>query len=216
MHKHNILRRHKLLPLACMLAAAVGLAPYSAQASDHDESPLVKTDASLDLTDLYVFDTGGGKTTAIIDWAGFNDSRPQPDASGVYNPNVLYTLNIDNNEDNIADIQVRWRFGTNSKGEYGVKVENIPGSLGTVTGPVETVLSGGNGTRVWAGHADDPFFFDVEGYLNTVATGTLSIRNDRSILAGLNVTALAVEMDTAAMRSGSKERRFWITSARKN
>lgn len=216
MRKIPFLRRQIALPLACLFVSAIGLTPYSAQASDHDESPLVKTRASLDLTDLYVFNSGNGETTAIIDWAGFNDSRPQPDAAGVYDPNVLYTLNIDNNEDNVADIQVRWRFGVNSTGQYGVQVENIPGSTGVVRGPVERVLNGGNGTRVWAGHADDPFFFDVQGYLDTLATGTLSIRNDRSILAGLNVTALAVEMNTAAMRSGSKELRFWITSAYKN
>lgn len=184
-------------------------------ASDHNESPLVKVDASVDLTDLYIFDTGKNETTAIIVWAGFNDSRPQPDAEGVYNPNVLYTLNIDNNQDNIADIQVRWRFAQSSDGEFGVQVENVPGSAGTVSGSVEQVLSAGNGTRVWAGHADDPFFFDVQGYLDTLATGTLMIRNDRSILAGKNATALAVEMSTSAMRSGSNELRFWITSARK-
>lgn len=184
-------------------------------ASDHDESPLVKVDASVDLTDLYIFDTGEDETTAIIVWAGFNDSRPQPDAEGVYSPNVLYTLHIDNNEDNVADIQVRWKFAQATDGEYGVQVENIPGSEGTVSGAVEKVLSGGNGTRVWAGHADDPFFFDVQGYLDTLATGTLMIRNDRSILAGKNATALAVEMSTSSMRSGTKELRFWITSARK-
>jgi Domain of unknown function (DUF4331) len=189
--------------------------PEMAKASDHDESPLVKTDASVDLTDLYIFDTGDEETTAIICWGGFNDSRPQPDSEAVYNANVLYTLNIDNNEDNVPDIQVFWRFAQNSAGEWGVQVENIPGSSGTVSGAVETILSAGNGTRAWAGHADEPFFFDVQGYLDTLATGTLMIRNDRSVLAGLNVTALALEMNTEAMRSGDNELRFWITSARK-
>ena len=206
--------KNRLIELGCcfcLMSAWVS----TATASDHDESPLVKLDASVDLTDLYVFDTGSGKTTAIICWGGFNDSRPQPDSEAVYNADVLYTLHIDNNEDNQADTELRWRFAQNSSGQWGVKVENIPGSGGTVSGAVERVLSGGNGTRVWAGHADDPFFFDVQGYLDTLATGTLMIQNNRSILAGLNVTALAVEMNTDAMRKGNQELRFWITSARK-
>jgi Domain of unknown function (DUF4331) len=124
-------------------------------------------------------------------------------------------LNIDNNEDNVVDFHVRWRFAQNVQGGWGVQVENLPGSTGTISGPVETILSGGAGTRVWSGHADEPFFFDVQGYLDTLATGTLSIRNDRSILSGLNVTALAMEINTAAMRSGTSSLRFWISSARK-
>lgn len=191
------------------------LTPLSSNASDHDESPLVKTDASMDITDLYIFDSGNGETTAIIDWAGFNDSRPQPDADGVYNENALYTLNIDNNQDNVPDIQVYWRFGTNADGKVGVQVENLPGGDAVVSGSVEKVFSAGNGTRVWSGHADDPFFFDAQGYLDTLATGTLMIRNDRDFLGGLNVTAIALEMNTAAMRVGSNPLHFWATSARK-
>ncbi len=189
--------------------------PFSSKASDHDESPLVKTDASMDITDLYIFDSGNGETTAIIDWAGFNDSRPQPDADGVYNTNALYTLNIDNNQDNVADIKIYWRYGTNADGKVGVQVENLPGGNAVVSGPVEKVFDAGNGTRVWSGHADDPFFFDVQGYLDTLATGTLMITNNRDFLAGLNVTAIALEMNTAAMRVGSNPLHFWATSARK-
>ena len=202
----------KALWLLCFFALSV---VSSAIASDHNESPLVKLDASVDLTDLYIFDSGSNKTTAIICWGGFNDSRPQPDADGVYNANVLYTLNIDNNQDNIADRQVMWRFGQNTSGEWGVQVQGIPGSDGTVSGAVEKILSGGNGTRVWSGHADEPFFFDVQGYLDTLATGKLMITNNRSVLSGLNVTALALELNTSELRSGNNELRFWITSARK-
>lgn len=197
------------------MISLLNICPSIGSASDHDESPLVKTDASMDITDLYIFDGGRGNTTAVINWAGFNDSRPQPDADGVYNPDALYTLNIDNNEDNQPDIQVYWRFGTNANGVIGVQVENLPGSSGTVSGPIEKVFEAGNGTRVWSGHADDPFFFDAQGYLDTLATGTLMIRNDRDFLAGLNVTAIVMDMNTSAMRNGDNELRFWVTSARK-
>jgi hypothetical protein len=41
------------------------------------------------------------------------------------------------------------------------------------------------------------------------------IRNDRDFLAGLNVTAIALEMKNDSMRSGEQPLQFWVTSARK-
>ncbi len=215
MHIQHKPRARKWFPRALIFSAMVGLLPSVAICSDHTESPLVKQDASMDLTDLYVFDSGGGKMTVIVNWAGFNDSRAQPDAAPLFTSNSLYTINIDNNEDNVADFRIQWKFGQNSQGQWGVQVTGIPGSQGTVSGPVERILSGGNGTRVWAGHADDPFFFDVQGYLDTLATGVLSIINTRSILSGFNVTALAVEFDIASVVNSGGDAHFWITSARK-
>ncbi|MCC7479130.1 DUF4331 family protein [bacterium] len=214
MHKQIGLRIGLAFSL-CALCVAGGWWATRIQASDHDESPLVKADASMDITDLYVFDSGGGETTAIVCWAGFNDSRPQPDSEGVYNEDALYTLHIDNNGDNQSDIQLRWRFGRNNAGAVGVQFENVPGVPGTVEGPVETVLDAGGGARVWAGHSDDPFFFDAQGYLDTLATGTLSITSSRDFLAGLNVTAVAIEMPTSEIRSGSNNLQFWATASRK-
>ena len=195
--------------------AGAGVLATSVFASDHDESPLVKKDAATDITDLYVFASGTNKTTIIVDWAGFNDSRPQPDKEGVYDEGVLYTLHVDNNGDNVADHLIRWRFGRNAAGEAGVQFEGIPGSDGKVSGPVETVFDAGSGTRVWSGHADDPFFFDVEGYLATLDTGKLSIVSTRDTLAGLNVTAAAIEIDTSLLQNGTAPMQFWVTSARK-
>ncbi len=183
-------------------------------ASDHDESPLVKQDAATDITDLYVFG-GGGKTTIIVCWGGFNDSRPQPDTEGLYSEDVLYTLWIDNNGDNQADHKIYWRYGRDDAGAVGIQWEGIPGADPKVAGPVETVFDGGDGSRLWSGHADDPFFFDVQGYLETLDTGTLSITSDRDTLAGLNVTAAAIEIDTALIQSGASPMQFWVTTASK-
>lgn len=195
--------------------AGTGVWATTVFASDHDESPLVKKDAASDITDLYVFASGANKTTIIVDFAGFNDSRPQPDKAGVYDENVLYTVHVDNDGDNVADHKIHWRYGRNSDGGVGVQFEGIPGADGKVSGPVETVFEAGSGARVWSGRADDPFFFDVEGYLATLDTGKLSITSTRDTLAGLNVTAAAIEIDTALLQSGGAPMQFWVTSARK-
>lgn len=205
------------LALVAAGSAVCGTALWAATvlASDHDEAPLVKKDAAQDITDLYVFDSGGGKTTLIVCFAGFNDSRPQPDDEGVYAEDALYTIHVDNNGDNQADHRIYWRYGRDASGAVGVRWEGVPGAGGNVSGPVETVFEAGSGARVWSGRADDPFFFDVQGYLETLDTGTLSITNTRDTLAGLNVTAAAIEIDTALLQSGNSPMQFWVTSSRK-
>jgi hypothetical protein len=199
------------------LAAACGGGWWATTvlASDHDESPLVKEDAAQDITDLYVFDSGGGTTTIIVCWAGFNDSRPQPDEEALYDENALYTIWVDNDGDNEADISIRWRYGRNAAGDVGVRWEEVPGAIDYVSGPVETVFDVGEGARAWSGHADDPFFFDAQGYLETLATGTPMFMNSRDFLAGLNVTAAAIEIDTALLQEGGAPMQFWATAARK-
>jgi hypothetical protein len=184
-------------------------------ASDHDESPLVKLDAAQDITDLYVFDSGNGTTTIIVCWAGFNDSIDQPTAEGVYDEDALYTIWVDNDGDNEADISMRWRFGRNANGDVGVRWEEVPGAIDYVSGPVEVVFDVGEGARAWSGHADDPFFFDAQGYLETLDTGTVMLMNNRDFLAGLNVTAAAIEIDTSFLQEGDAPIQVWATAARK-
>ena len=211
--------------LAVVAAAAIcggGWWGSTVSASDHDEAPLVKADAAQDITDLYVFDSGSGTTTIIVCWAGFNDSREQPDAEALYDEDALYTIWIDNNDDNDPDHQIYWRYGRNGVGDVGVQWEGIPGAADFVSGAVETVFDAGDGARVWTGHADDPFFFDALGYLQAIDTGMLVLRDGtlafdstRDFLEGLNVTAAAIEIDTALIQDGDTRMQFWVTAARR-
>lgn len=203
--------------LAAVAVAAIcggGWWGSTVSASDHDESPLVKKDAAQDITDLYVFDSGGGKTTIIVCWAGFNDSRPQPDKTGVYDANALYAIHVDNNNDDKDDLTIYWRYGASPSDQIGVQWEGIPG-VDKVSGAVETIFDAGEFARVWSGHADDPFFFDAGGYLSTLQTGDLTFSKDADFLAGLNVTAAAIEIDTDLLTAGGKVTQVWATASRK-
>jgi hypothetical protein len=214
MHKYTT-KKARLAVLAVAAMGGGGWWATTVLASDHDEAPLVKLDAAQDITDLYVFDSGGGTTTIIVCWAGFNDSRPQPDAEGVYDENALYAIRVDNDGDNEADLDIYWRYGRNAAGDVGIRWEGVPGADDFVSGPVESVFEAGEGARVWSGHADDPFFFDAAGYLETLDTGTVSFMSNRDFLAGLNVTAAAIEIDTALLQNGEMPMQFWVTAARK-
>jgi hypothetical protein len=185
------------------------------QASDHDESPLVKKDAAQDITDVYVFESAPGKTTIIVCWAGFNDSRPQPDKAALYDGKALYTIHVDTDGDNEADHLIRWRYGANPQDQFGIQWDGIPGADQQVVGPVESVFPAGDFARVWTGHADDPFFFDAGGYLMTLDSGTLMFDSKRDFLAGLNVTAAAIEIDTDVL-AGALDNpiQVWATASR--
>lgn len=201
--------------LAAVAIAAIcggGWWASNVRASDHDESPLVKADAALDITDLYVFESGDNKTTIIVCWAGFNDSRPQPDAAALYDPNALYTIYVDNDGDLKADHEIYWRYGINAQDQWGIQWTGIPGTDGAVSDYIETVFDAGALARVWTGHADDPFFFDAGGYLMTVGTGTVMFDSTRDFLAGLNVTAAAIEIDTDALTGGNPIH-VWTTAS---
>lgn len=202
--------------LAVIAVAAISGGSWwgsTVSASDHDESPIVKKDASQDITDLYVFESGPGKTTIIVCWAGFNDSRPQPDDRALYDSNALYTIHVDNNADNKPDISIYWRYGLNDKEEWGIQWEGVPGADAPVSGPVETIFDVGTYGRAWTGHADDPFFFDAGGYLTTLVTGDLTFDKTKDFLAGLNVTAAAIELDTDVLAPGKIQ--VWTTASKK-
>lgn len=203
--------------LATVAVAAIcggGWWASSARASDHDEAPLVKQDAAQDLTDVYVFASAAGKTTIIVCWAGFNDSRPQPDSAALYDVDALYTIHVDNDGDNAPDHSIRWRYGMNGQGQWGIRWEGVPGANGDVAGAVETTFDVGNAARAWTGHADDPFFFDVQGYLETLETGSLMFQSNRDFLSGLNVTAAAIEIDNDVLTAGNPIQ-VWATASRK-
>jgi len=213
MHK-NMRAKTGLATIAIAAICGGGWWASTVLASDHDEAPLVKKDAAQDITDLYVFNSGVGKTTIIVCWAGFNDSRPQPDEAAVYDAKALYTLWIDNDGDLLADHKIYWRYGANAQDQFGIQWEGIPGADPLVAGPVETVFDAGTFARVWTGHADDPFFFDAAGYLMTLDTGVLTFDSKRDFLAGLNVTAAAIEIDTDVLMGKSPTLQVWVTASR--
>jgi hypothetical protein len=216
MHK-NMKSKIGLAAIGVAAICGGGWMASSVSASDHDESIEVKQDPALDITDLYVFDSAADKTTIIVCWAGFNDSGQSPgmpDEKPVFDADALYTIHVDNDGDNKADIQIYWRYGANAQDQFGIQWTGIPGYEDPVAYPVETVADAGQFARVWTGHADDPFFFDAGGYLMTVGSGTVMFDSKRDFLAGLNVTAAAIEIDTDLLTGGNPIQ-VWATASQR-
>ncbi len=197
-----------LFALGLVAAVAMPLLTDTVRAADHLDAPKTKALQAGDITDLYAWHTGDGKVVAVLDFAGFGEAG----VPATFSADVLYTIHIDNDNDNLPDQEAHIRFGKNSKGAWGVQVSGLPGGRPLVTGPVETTIDAGMGLRVYAGLRDDPFFFDLDGFNKTLQTSTLSFDSKHDTFATTNVTAIVVEMSTDALVGNGKTFRLWAST----
>lgn len=203
--------------LAIAAGAALVIPGLGGIAADHLDPP-ARTDPSVDSTpdraadiaDLYAFHTESSVVLALT-FAG-PQATTEP---AIYDRDVLYTINISNaGERTDAEIPLRIRFGPGTaEGDFGIRVENLPGVTGDLTGPVEQMLSK-DGVKVQAGLFDDPFFFDLQGFKDTAATGTLMFDSTRDFFAGQNLTAVIIEIPSDRIANGANPIDVWATTAR--
>ena len=191
---------------AGLLASVFGVGVVTA--ADHVDAPMAQADQAADITDFYAWHKDDGKIVAIVNYAGLLEVGQ----SGVYDPSVVYGIHIDNNGDNEADENIWVRFGQNSQGDWGVQFSGLPGIADPAVGPVNTVFDAGLGTRAYAGLRDDPFFFDLDGFLATLMTGTLSFDSMNDSFAMTNVNAIIIEISTDAAAGGSNNIQMWATT----
>lgn len=209
------LRRKIAVAIVAILAVATGylvLESAPAEAADHTDPPSrVDGGDADDIGDIYAWhDSTDDTLTVVLTFAG--PIAPAADQTGTYDADKLYGIHIDNSGDNSANFNIWVRFGQNSLGDWGVQVENLPGTTGPVVGPVETTVSGEGGTQVWAGLRDDPFFMDLTGFQDTVASGDLSFDPTRDFFEGLNITAVVLEMSLPAAAGGNTDLQVWSTT----
>ncbi|MEO6387238.1 MAG: DUF4331 family protein [Croceibacterium sp.] len=208
------------LPLALggagLAAAFVLLTPgIGILAADHLDPPS-RTDPAMDSTpdrpadiaDIYAWHT----STSVI--LALTFSGPQATTlPATYDRDVLYGINISNaGATTDTEIPIRIKFGQDGANQYGVDVSGIPGVTGDITGPVETIITK-DGVKVRAGLYDDPFFFDLQGFRNTLATGNLAFNPNRDFFAGQNLTAVVIEIPRDRIEAGSRLD-IWASTAR--
>ncbi len=193
-------------------ALALTLLAPAVWAADHGDSPAAADDVAADISDFYAWHTEDGRLVAAMAFAGFGEAG----AAATYDAEVLYGIHIDRNGDNISDHDIWFRFGQNAAGDWGVMASGLPGEDDAVVGGVEETLEGAGGAQLFAGLRDDPFFFDFQGFGDTLATGQIMFDADRDSFAGTNVTALVVEMDLDDALDGESSLSMWATASRKN
>lgn len=179
---------------AGLAVGANGLWVDSLEAADHAEAPIAGADPAADIADFYAWHTVNGTVVSVITFAPFGATT----AAGVYDDEVLYSIEVDlGTQDQVSDATMHFRFGQNTAGDWGIEATMV-NPLGNITfsGPVETVITEeiapSQNVTLWAGAADDPFFFNQTGFNNTLSTATLAFDGSDQV-AGLNVTAIVVE-----------------------
>lgn len=220
----------KRLVIAAIVLACVAGGVGIALASDHQDTPDVELNPSMDMTDLYVFPSSvPGRVVLVMNSWGLLTPSETPTTD--FDPNILYQFKIDNNHDGIEDrvIQVSFK-GTGANQTVAVRGPVAPPVAGAmnntissaapvITGATRTNLGSGSGMQVYAGPRDDPFFIDLEQFFRIIpdrkpVTGVLSQLPDTptasswrtpgiDFLAGFNVLSIVIELPVSDLTGGA-------------
>lgn len=98
--------------LAIGMAALLAL-PASFYGASHREAPITAIDRLADITDFYAFVSydDPNKVTSLLNVDPFLDPSNGPNYFP-FDPDILYEIKIDNNDDAVADVTFQFRFNT--------------------------------------------------------------------------------------------------------
>lgn len=178
----------------------------SGWASDHQEAPAATAQLAADIGDYYAWHDENN-LNLILTFGTFN----APGMPAIYSADTLYGFHFDTSvpADGIAESNLYARFAQDLSGNWGVQVFDQSGVL--FESATQTVTENDQG-KVWAGLSDDPFFFDLTGFNNTVSTGQLSFDPARDDVAGLNVTSMAIQVPLDSILNTGTQLSTWATT----
>ena len=195
--------------------AAIGAGPLLVSGADHLDSPLVKIDARVDITDVYAWRTSASTTTLAVN---VNPLTAPADTKGArFRQTALYEIKVDTTGDAVADIAYRIKFsnltrfsdGTNTqaftvKRAVGAAARRTEWTGTTVAvgrtsryGSTNRIAAVAGGGIAFAGPRDDPFFFDLVGFKH-LKSRVLAGRQDLG--TANDVTNCALADDDASAR----------------
>jgi hypothetical protein len=99
-------------------AVLLAVTAFSTQAANHREAPITALDHKADITDVYAFRSYDGGTTPRVTMILDVDPLLEP-ANGPnwfpFDPDILYEIKVDNNNDAVADVVFQFRFTTEQR-----------------------------------------------------------------------------------------------------
>jgi hypothetical protein len=217
---------------AAGLAVARNGGPGPATASSHREAPLIAQDPTADNTDLYAFVSPDKSSTATIiaNWIPGEDPAAGPNYY-TFSPTARYDVYADSNGDGKPDVTWQFRFANlpsqfflgNTQQRYtvtktvngktavvGSGLMTPPDNIGPRSTPnydalaAEGIHSLSDGSTVFAGQRDDPFFADVGAIFDLVAirNGTGATGGGKDFLAGYGVHSIALQLPKSMLDNG--------------
>jgi hypothetical protein len=225
-----------LVAAALGVAFLVHKGPSTARAADHLDAPSLTPPPGgdgigTDLTDIYAFRSPAdtNKTVLVMNVNGLTTAdlanppgpnRPfatkVPEVQG--NSNVSYNFRIDSNGDAVADRTIRVQFNKpDADGAQHMRVALLDAAgneqlefAGSSTGfgKNAVVNTGPSGIRFFAGRRDDPFFFDLVGFLNLFDLGGKSFvgctgsHPENNTFKKQNVSSIVIELPSSMLEGG--------------
>lgn len=194
--------------------------------ADHIDAPDVQS-TSADITDYYAFQSTENSNNIVFAVNVQGLLSPSATSGAMFDENVLLEVNIDTNADNVEDQVIQLIPRDGKMYAFGPFAPSTPGLTSTVQSTddplsVDITAYGENaivgtkdGSKLFAGPRDDPFFFDLGAYTDVLAgnaTGFSDPGNDT--FAGTNVLSVVIEIPKSSI-GGSGSVNTWVESKRK-
>lgn len=212
-------------PLAALSAAAVLALCGAASAADHREAPLISEDPAADLNDIYVFPNPGDPSRLCIMLTVNPFIKPEQNAGTNFSESVRYRFEVDHNNDGKSERTIAFTFKNLVTGGTPTMRVDFPGSQfdfdATVTNPSVAatapapVITDFNGIQAFAGHRDDPFFFNNVGFARFRAGAANPFGNAVDGFAGTNTSAIIIEAPIATITGGPRAFQAWGATDRR-
>jgi Domain of unknown function (DUF4331) len=218
--------------------------PSGAQASSHREAPLIAQDPTADNTDVYAFRSPDkpDTVTLISNVIPAEDPGAGPNWY-TFSPSARYDIYVDRNGDGKPDISWYFRFkagtptaflgGTqqsytvtkvvNGKSTVvGSNLSTPPDNIGPRSTPNYHALAQkgvqtlSDGTTVFAGQRDDPFFGDIGAAFDLVAirNGTGATGGGKDFFAGYATHSIALQVPVSMLDNTSHVIGVWAATDR--
>ena len=237
------------LLLAAFLIQKTG--PPPAGAADHLDAPNAAPpggDVQTDITDVYAFQslTNPKNTVLVLNVNGVastTERAPGPNRTFAQaiplvktSSPVTYNLHVDNNRDAVTDVNIEVAFGKpKTDGSQSMRVK-LTGSgregevegKSTPFGGAPVINRGEGGITAFAGRRDDPFFFDLPGFLNILkALDAFGLDSDptnnaesfvgcsgsrANFFANRNVSSIVLEVPSRLLTAGSPNIGVWAST----
>lgn len=197
--------------LTCCVGFALAMVTTSPGfAADHLDAPLVRNDPAADINDVYTFVNPNDADELIL----VMTVSPIANAATRFSDAVVYRLNVTNDD---GTSSVTCTFTRPDETFLSQQFScTAPGGQ-SVSGAVGSTEQSGS-FRVYAGLRDDPFFFDLQAFNDTVANEAPAFTDPGTdFFAGLNTLAIVVGIDSstfAPLAGGDIELKVWGDTAR--
>jgi hypothetical protein len=218
--------------------------PSGARASSHREAPLIAEDPTADSTDAYVFRSPDKPNTVTLISNVIPGEDPAAGPNWyTFSPTARYDIYVDRNGDGKPDISWYFRFkagkptaflgGTEQSytvtkvvdGKSSVVGEGLmtpPDNIGPRSTPnYHSLAQNGvhtlsDGTTVFAGQRDDPFFGDIGAAFDLVAirNGTGATGGGKDFFAGYAVHSIALQVPVSMLDNTSHVIGMWTATDR--